>query len=120
MPPALGLFLDTTYRMHPDVCAFVSEVAYEGKLESEPGLERQLVAGDDLLAGAGIRYVPVPHEGNSTSSPEEAAEVARSIQDDEARAKALGVLPVTLPERGTSITHSLYLIFTHLISSCKF
>ena len=42
MPPELGLFLDTTFRMHPAVCAFISEVVYEGKLHSEPGLERQV------------------------------------------------------------------------------
>ena len=41
MPEDLGLFLETTFRMHPRVCAFISEVAYDGRLHSEPGLERQ-------------------------------------------------------------------------------
>jgi superfamily I DNA and/or RNA helicase len=66
--------------MHPKVCAFVSEVSYEGKLESREGLELQVVAGDDLLGGAGLRYVPVAHQGNTTSSAEEAEEVARLIE----------------------------------------
>jgi uncharacterized protein len=29
MPTDLGLFLDRTKRMHPSICAVVSEVAYE-------------------------------------------------------------------------------------------
>ena len=61
MPDDLGLFLETTYRMHPKVCAFISEVAYDGKLHSEPDLERQSVDGE-----AGLRWVPVEHEGNRT------------------------------------------------------
>jgi predicted RecB family nuclease len=81
MPSDLGLFLDTTYRMHPAVCEFISTVVYENKLESEPGLERQVVDGDGLLAGAGLRFVPVEHEGNTTSSPEEAEVVAQLVHD---------------------------------------
>ena len=41
----LGLFLEDTWRLHPDVCAFTSEVFYEGRLASEPSLERQALAG---------------------------------------------------------------------------
>ena len=81
MPPHLGLFLPTTWRMHPSVCAFVSEVAYEGKLASCDGLERQVVDGSDLLGGAGLRSVPVEHAGNTTSSAEEAEVVADLIAD---------------------------------------
>jgi len=102
MPPHLGLFLDTTWRMHPDVCAFVSEVSYEGKLGSQEGLERQVVDGDDLLGGAGLRYVPVPHSGNTTSSVEEAEAVARLIErvlgrrwtDADGKSSALGASDV--------------------------
>src|SRR6185436_752700 len=41
MPPEKGLFLAKTWRLHPDVCTFTSEVFYEGRLETQPGLERQ-------------------------------------------------------------------------------
>ena len=30
IPPHLGIFLDTTWRMHPEVCRFVSQSFYEG------------------------------------------------------------------------------------------
>jgi AAA domain len=76
MPRDLGLFLDMTWRMHPKVCAFVSEVAYDGRLQSIPGLEQQSVDGR-----AGLIWVPVEHAGNRTASTEEAVRV-RGIIDD--------------------------------------
>ena len=36
MPPDRGLFLPTTWRLHPAICAFTSELFYEGKLEPKP------------------------------------------------------------------------------------
>src|SRR5258708_18588200 len=44
-----GLFLATTHRMHPDVCAFISEIAYEGRLRSEPSCARQHVVGSEPI-----------------------------------------------------------------------
>ncbi|MYH41193.1 MAG: TM0106 family RecB-like putative nuclease [Chloroflexi bacterium] len=34
MPPALGLFLDGSWRLHPAISAYTSEVFYEGRLRS--------------------------------------------------------------------------------------
>ncbi len=76
MPEGLGLFLETTYRMHPKVCAFVSEVAYDGRLHSEPGLELQSVDGR-----AGLMWMPVEHSGNRTASTEEALRVRELIDE---------------------------------------
>jgi uncharacterized protein len=75
IPPDRGLFLEHTRRMHPKVCAFVSEVVYDGRLESADGLERQELEG----VGAGIRYLPVEHQGRSQSAPEEAERIAAEI-----------------------------------------
>jgi hypothetical protein len=75
IPPDRGLFLEHTRRMHPQVCAFVSEVVYDGRLESAEGLERQELEG----VGAGIRYLPVEHEGRSQSAPEEAERIAAEL-----------------------------------------
>ncbi len=78
MPPHLGLFLDTTWRMHPKVCAFVSEVVLRGQARvAGRAWSSSSWSGDDLLGGAGLRYVPVEHEGNTTSSAEEAEVVAQ-------------------------------------------
>lgn len=76
IPADRGVFLERTRRMHPKVCAFVSEVVYDGRLESAEGLERQELEG----VGAGIRYLPVEHEGRSQSAPEEAERIAAELE----------------------------------------
>jgi predicted RecB family nuclease len=78
---ARGRFLATTWRMHPDVCRFISEIAYENRLESAPECARQGVGGDGELAGTGLRYRPVVHTGNRTSSVEEATAVVDVFND---------------------------------------
>ena len=77
MPEGAGLLLDQTYRMHPDLCRYTSEVFYDGKLHGADGLGRQEILGAGPFSGSGLRVVEVPHEGNTNASPEEASEVAR-------------------------------------------
>ena len=67
-----GLFLDQTWRLHPDICAFTSEMFYEGRLHSRPGLENQCIVSGGPVQGSRLRYLPVPHDGNQSASPEEA------------------------------------------------
>ncbi|HEX3285296.1 MAG TPA: TM0106 family RecB-like putative nuclease [Mycobacterium sp.] len=76
LPERLGYFLDRSYRMHPAVCGPVSRLSYEGRLRSE---ESQ--TGARCLAGypPGVRLLTVPHDGNSTSSPEEAGVIVDEI-----------------------------------------
>ena len=85
MPPAQGLFLSETYRLHPDIARFTSEIYYEGRVEAVPGLERQAVvqrAGrESALFGSGLRYVPVTHEGNQARSPEEIDRIRRLVTE---------------------------------------
>ena len=75
--PGEGLFLERTWRLHPDICAFTSAAFYAGRLQPLDGLERQLVGGGAAgpLAGTGMRHVAVTHSGNATDSDEEAAAV---------------------------------------------
>jgi uncharacterized protein len=80
MPAAKGLFLAKTWRLHPDVCAFTSELFYEGRLEPQAGLERQDLEGPEPLNGTGVRYIPVQHSGNQSESPEEADAVAALVK----------------------------------------
>jgi len=81
MPVGAGLLIDRTWRMHPRLCRFTSEVFYDGKLGWVGGLERQEIFGDLPLSGSGLRIVEVPHEGNTNASPEEAGEVAELVRD---------------------------------------
>ena len=38
IPPDRGLFLERTFRLHPDVCGYISEEFYEGRLAARPGV----------------------------------------------------------------------------------
>jgi len=80
MPDDLGLFLETTWRLHPDLCAYTSEVFYEGRLEAEPHLIGQFLRGPDPTSGTGPRLVAVVHEANDNASVEEARVVADLAQ----------------------------------------
>jgi predicted RecB family nuclease len=77
MPVGAGLLLDQTYRMHPDLCRYTSEVFYDGKLHGAGGLGRQEILGDGPFSGSGLRVVEVAHQGNTNASPEEAGVVAQ-------------------------------------------
>ncbi|MCW5631928.1 MAG: TM0106 family RecB-like putative nuclease [Rubrivivax sp.] len=75
-----GLFLDSTYRLHPAICTFTSEMYYEGRLSPASGLERQSVAGPTRYTGAGLHLVEVEHEGNQAHASEEILEIDRIVQ----------------------------------------
>jgi uncharacterized protein len=75
IPAELGVFLPDTRRLHPKICDFVSKVFYDGRLKPIGGLERQAIEGPAPLDGAGLRYVPVPHRGNTNQAPEEVAAI---------------------------------------------
>jgi len=80
MPPDRGLFLERTWRMHPRITRFTSELFYEDRLDIEPGNERQALAGSGELDGEGIRFVAVTHaERDDTDSVEEAGVVASMV-----------------------------------------
>jgi uncharacterized protein len=76
----LGIFLDHTHRLHPDICSFISEVVYDGRLHPMAGLERQAIGGTGVFGGSGLRWRPVDHTGCRVDSPEEAAEVLACYQ----------------------------------------
>ena len=77
VPADRGVFLDTSWRMHPAITSFISELAYDERLISGPGRERQEVLAGGQVSGSGIRVLEVPHVGKAAKSPEE----ARAIGD---------------------------------------
>ena len=81
VPPDRGIFLDTSFRMHPSLCGWVSEAVYDGRLRAHPSAAGQALL---LAPGApapldphGLRFLTVQHAGRTQSCPEEAQEVAR-------------------------------------------
>jgi len=79
IPEDRGLFLDRTYRLHPDICAFTSELFYDSLLKSRPGLENQAIEGHPRLGQHGLRFLPVKHVGNQNSSVEEVDRIEELI-----------------------------------------
>jgi uncharacterized protein len=78
MPPERGLFLDTTFRMHPVVNRFVSDTFYEGRLETDLSTARQRLEVDGVDE-VGLHYVPIVHEGDEASSLLEAEAVVEAV-----------------------------------------
>ncbi len=79
MPDDTGLFLNVTRRLHPKLSAFTSELFYESRLESLPGLEIQEIKGDTSFTGGGLYYVPVDHTGNTHKSKQEIQVIAKIV-----------------------------------------
>ena len=79
IPADRGVFLDQTRRMHPDVCRFVSEAIYDGRLDSIEECANQDIDSTGELTGTGVRSIAVEHEGNMRQSPEEARRIAGEV-----------------------------------------
>ena len=101
VPQDYGLFLGESRRMHPEVCRFISESIYEGRLGTHPGCASQRIAaaGPLVTQEHGIVFSPVEHDGNIQQSNEEEARVraicqellGRSYRDKDARERPLGL-----------------------------
>lgn len=76
-----GIFLETTWRMHPEICDFDSEMFYESRLQSKEELLNQVIRGNTEYTGAGLFYKAVQHEGNTNSSLEEVACIKKIVAD---------------------------------------
>jgi uncharacterized protein len=75
IPEDRGVFLEASWRMHPDVCTFVSDLVYARRLHSH-----STAAARSTALGTGIRYLPVAHEGNRSSAPEESERIAAEVR----------------------------------------
>jgi predicted RecB family nuclease len=72
--PEMGLFLERTWRLRPEVNDFISETFYEGRLEPA-----EVCRTRSLAVGNGLRYIPVEEVGRRISSPEEAKAVRAEV-----------------------------------------
>ena len=76
--PERGVFLPETWRMHPDLCTYISSQFYEGRLESHPSTALQSVEARDVPC-CGAWRVSVPHEGRAQICPEEIEAISETI-----------------------------------------
>ena len=75
VPKDRGVFIATSRRMHPDICKYISDLFYDGDLDSLSGCELQEVSS----FGAGLRWLEVDHEGCTQSSDVEANRIKEQI-----------------------------------------
>lgn len=80
MPEEHGLFLDGSWRLHPRISNYTSEVFYEGRLHSHDGRELLQLNGIAPLTGTGVRFIPVSHKGRSSESYEEVSAASALLQ----------------------------------------
>lgn len=75
VPADRGIFLDTTWRLHPDICGFISQAVYDGRLKAHQDNGKQtLVLGKDahsMLKENGISFISMNHSGCSQISEPE-------------------------------------------------
>ena len=76
VPPDLGVFLNRSFRMHPEICRFISELVYEGRLTHHPKTAHHTIAVPTdhkglIIKNSGILFISVEHEDNTQSSDEE-------------------------------------------------
>ncbi len=76
IPPDRGIFLERTFRLHPDICSYISSEFYEGRLRPDPRTAERATP-----LGTGLRYVEVAHAGNRQESVEE-VDAVRAVVDD--------------------------------------
>jgi uncharacterized protein len=70
--------------MHPDVCQFISDAVYDGRLEPEPQNQKQtLLLGANAhpnLIPTGVKFIPVEHDACSQRSNEEASLIKELVE----------------------------------------
>jgi len=75
VPEDRGIFLNTTWRLHPDICGFISQAVYDGRLKAHQDNEKQtLVLGKDahsMIKENGISFISMNHSGCSQMSEPE-------------------------------------------------
>ena len=76
VPPDRGLFLEQTWRLRPELCAFTSAAYYEGRLGYVAEAERRTLA-----LGNGPKWLAVEHEHHGQSSPEEADAIVGAVTE---------------------------------------
>jgi predicted RecB family nuclease len=78
VPTSRGVFLEESYRMHPEICAFISGQVYAGRLHAAEATRAHAIESPGLT-GSGLRYLPVAHDGSSRQSEEEANAIVGEI-----------------------------------------
>ena len=80
IPADKGMLLPETWRLHPNICDFTSEMFYEARLRPHAALDQRVIGGHPWIDGAGLWFVPIKHTGCRNSSPQEVDIIKKSSQ----------------------------------------
>jgi predicted RecB family nuclease len=80
VPAGRGIFMPVSRRMHPRVCGYISELAYDGRLSSDAGAAAQTLIGATGADLTGARMQPVAHVGRAQVSPEEIGAIQDAVE----------------------------------------
>jgi len=101
IPADRGVFLSTSWRMHPAVCSFISGAMYDGRLLSHAGCDVQRIDSSGL-SGNGLRLLACEHDDNRGHSLQEAeliaAEVGRLLDGGTYVSREQGLQRLTLDD----------------------
>jgi uncharacterized protein len=76
-----GVFLGTTWRMHPAINDYISELFYDDRLHPKTETANQRLEGTTCYKEPGLYIESVRHEGNQNSSPEEVEKIVSIVND---------------------------------------
>lgn len=75
IPPDKGIFLAKTWRMHENICRFISDAVYDGQLHPEEKNQNQSLilseSAHPYLLHNGIQFIQAQHHGCGQKSEEE-------------------------------------------------
>ena len=74
-----GLFLETTWRMHPGINDYISELFYDGRLHPKDETRNQTLEGITPYQKPGLYLEITDHEGNQNSSAEEVEKIVSIV-----------------------------------------
>lgn len=81
IPQSQGVFLGNTWRMHPAINEYISELFYDDRLQTKTGTENQRLEGPTFYKEPGLYIELVMHEGNQNCSIEEKEKTVAIIND---------------------------------------
>ncbi len=81
-----GILLPDTWRMRPEVCDFISQGIYEGRIHPNPiTSERRVRYGDGIRRWinreSGLLFIPVRHEANTYECSQEVEVIKQVVQE---------------------------------------
>lgn len=85
VPPDLGVLLDCTYRLHPDLCSLVSRMTYDARLHAHRQTIKRFISPAPsaklLSRRAGVLFIPVEHVGNTQCADEEIEVIEQLVKE---------------------------------------